>query len=88
MKFWEAKEELKRLANGRYHAIQYQLTEYRGGALEVECYLYLDPRISVTGSNWEDALSKMRLMLKPPQKVDLAEAPEAELVEEKEEGNG
>ena len=86
MTFKEAKDQLKNLANGRYHAIQYQLVEYASGSLEVECYLYIDPRISVTASNWKDGLSKMRMLLNPLQKVDLSEMPEEELNDGRKDG--
>jgi hypothetical protein len=79
MKFKEAKDELKKMAKGKYHSIQYQLVEYASGILECECYLYVDPNTSVTTSNWKDSLYKMRMILEPSQKVELSEMPGEEL---------
>ena len=78
MKFEEAKKELKRLAKGRYHAIQYQLTEYANGKVEAECYLYVDPHISAASSNWKDSLTKIKMKLEPSQSSELSEMPEEE----------
>ena len=75
MKFKEAKDELKSLANGRYHSLSYELTEFTRGRLEAECSLYIDSRISVRGSTWQEAFIKMKIALGGESKVDSSEAP-------------
>ena len=83
MTFNEAKSELKKLAEGKYHNISYELTEDRRGGLEAQCHLYIDPRISSHGKTWEDALKKMRVELGlEALEVDLSEAPGEEIRKE------
>lgn len=56
MTFKEAKEKLKALANGRYHTIEFSLTEHHDGEIEPRCTLYvadIDSRPS--GRTWEEA---------------------------------
>ena len=79
MRFLEAKDELKKLAGGKYHNIGYELTEDRTGGLRAECHLYIDPRISSHGKTWEDALNKMKIELGLDEfEIDLSEVPEEE----------
>jgi hypothetical protein len=79
-----AKDELKKLANGKYHQIRYELTEYSSGMIEVNCCLYIDPKISSIGKTWKDALNKMKINLGLSElKIDPNEAPREE--KEKEE---
>jgi hypothetical protein len=78
MTFKEAKDELKKLAKGKYHAIRYELVEYSSGKIETECWIYIDPRISVSTTNWKDALTKMEMILEPL-KADPSEIPGEEL---------
>ena len=59
MKFTEAKEKLKELAGGKYHAIGYELTEYAGGRQETECYLYIDSKFAGRGYTWKEAFMKL-----------------------------
>lgn len=76
MTFMEAKNELKTLANGKYHNIGYELTEDRRGGLEAQCHLYIDPKISSHGKTWKEALKKMRIELGLDKSdIDLFEAP-------------
>ncbi len=76
MKFLDAKAELKELAKGKYHSMNYELTECKSGKLEAKCFLYIDPNISSSGETWEDALNKMKVKLGiTKEKVDLSEVP-------------
>lgn len=81
MTFKEAKDELKRLAKGRYHSIEYDLTEYSNGKLEAGCRLYIDPKISVRASTWSEGLSMMKekLEMEFGQTECLSEIPGEEL---------
>jgi hypothetical protein len=75
MKFSEAKDELKKLAKGKMHSITYELIEYASGAFDTRCDLYIDSRISSSGTIWKDALDKIRIKLGGCGEVDLTEAP-------------
>ena len=63
MTFIEAKNEMKKLADGKYYSLKYEFTEFSSGVLEAECYLYVDPSISVTAPTWDSALTQMRQKL-------------------------
>jgi len=76
MQFTDAKNKLKELANGKYHSITYELTEYSNGKLETKCHLYIDPHISFLASTWREAFTKLEEYLHPkPSIIDLTEAP-------------
>ncbi len=83
MTFLEAKAELKKMANGRFHDITYELREYSSGINEAKCEVYIDPRLSASGATWNEALTKMRFKLGDKPQADLTEAPGEE--KEKEE---
>jgi hypothetical protein len=55
MTFQEAKEKLKGIANGRYHSLSYELTEYAGGGQQPECLVYIDQYKHHKGLTWEEA---------------------------------
>ena len=63
MKFQEAKDRLNELAEGRYHSIQYELTDYATGKTESSVRLYVDPGISVTRSTFAEALEILQNIL-------------------------
>lgn len=63
MKFQEAKDRLNELAEGRYHSIQYELTDYATGKTESSVRLYVDPGISVTRSTFAEALEILASVL-------------------------
>jgi len=83
MTFLEAKAELKELAKGKHHYVEYGLTEYQSGRLEAKCWLYVDPHISSLGDTWEEAINKMKVKLGLiEKKVDLSEIPREEIKKE------
>ena len=45
MKFQEAKDRLKKLANGKYHTISFSMSEHTNGKIETEVWLYVDKGI-------------------------------------------
>jgi len=49
MTFQGAYEELKRFAEGKYFAMQYELSEYESGKREYECGVY------IAGGKWHHA---------------------------------
>jgi len=75
MNFITAKNKLKKLANGKYHSITYELNEYSNGKLETKCYLYIDPGISLKAPTWTEAFAKLEKYLPI---IDLTEAPTEE----------
>jgi len=42
MTFQEARERLKKLANGRYYTITFSLSEHSSGKVNTEVWLYVD----------------------------------------------
>lgn len=75
MRFEEAKKELKKLANGKYHSLKYSLTEFSKGTIEATCDLYIDPGILVSAPTWAEALKLINRKLGEPGVVDLSEMP-------------
>jgi len=63
MTFLEAKEEVKQLANGRFHAVVYELSEHQDGTLEQTCSVYVDGQNWQVYHTWEEAISMMRKAL-------------------------
>ena len=59
MTFQEAKDKLKTIANGRYHSIAFDLTEYESGELAAECSLYVNDSTHYRGPTWEAAFIAM-----------------------------
>ena len=80
MNFKQAKEELKKLAAGRYFGIRYGQTCHTDGTEEQTCYLYIDTGvlkshgILVEKATWEEAFAELvsRLTDSPiaPQIID------------------
>ena len=69
MKFSEAKEKLKRIADGKYHSLAYELTETRAGKLETACRLYLDQGegkegLLITGDTFQTCFGKLTKAIK------------------------
>lgn len=62
MKFQEAKEKLKGIAAGRYHSVEYKLTQYSedtGGEMYPECTVYIDGMEHYKGNTWEKAFTAL-----------------------------
>ena len=59
MNFIEAKEKLKEIAAGRYHCINYSLTETREGVLIQDCKLYIEGGEYHAAPTWDLAFSKL-----------------------------
>lgn len=68
MKLLKAKECVDNLAPNNAHVrLTYSVTYVRG-VPEVECQIYVDPRIMVTEPTWEMALLELEYILHPEQK--------------------
>jgi hypothetical protein len=65
MNFIKAKEKLAKLANGKYHTIQYDLTEFNGGVLTQTCSVYIDGYKFHKAPNWYEALLSLQRQVKP-----------------------
>ena len=63
MKFSEAKEKLKKIANGRYHSISYELAESHFGDQRSECRIYIHDgvnlSVSAKGKTFEECFNKL-----------------------------
>lgn len=60
MTFEEAKAALKEMAQGRYHSISFELTEYQDGRAKPMCSVYIE-NLGWTSDHatFEDALQEM-----------------------------
>ena len=60
MTFKEAKAALKKMAEGKYHSIEFEQTEYADGQIKSECSVYID-NLGHTANHetFEDALHAM-----------------------------
>lgn len=84
MKFEEAEQKLKELANGEYFHLQYERTHYNTacGGTKQECTLYISRKANATKSTWERAFMSLEAQLagKPDPTLEFTdEGPEAEL---------
>jgi hypothetical protein len=72
MKFQEAKERLRKMAKGRYHVIQYELTEYDSGKQRTSCWMYIQQEegdISATGTRFQECLDVLSGKLKATEEI-------------------
>jgi hypothetical protein len=80
MTFQEAKAKLKEIADGKYHAIEYKLTEYAavcgGGDQKPECTVYINGLEHHRGLTWEEAFVSLDRAINGV-KVNEDEAPDA-----------
>jgi len=63
-KIRNAKGQLKKLADGEYHSLAYDLSEYSSGEIGIICKVYIHGYEYETAATWEDALQKMRKHVK------------------------
>ena len=75
MTFEKAKQELAKLADGKYYSISYGFTRFSSDIEEVECGVYIDGFNWFVGSKWEVALDMIKRELGVSQKVDNNEQP-------------
>ena len=59
MSFGQAKKELEKLADGRFHRIQYEIIETQYGELIQKCEVYIDGLNLYNGKTWRIALDKL-----------------------------
>lgn len=60
MTFKEAKAALKEMAEGKYHSIKFEQTEYADGQIKSECSVYIaDLGHTADHETFEDALQAM-----------------------------
>lgn len=57
MTFKQAKKKLKKIADGQYHSIKYELTEFQDGSQESECNLYIHGGQHNYAATWDLAFS-------------------------------
>lgn len=64
MNFKEAKDKLKKLADGSFHSISYEIIEYSNGDIDSKCELYTDSVNKIfSGRTWEIAFNKLEYYL-------------------------
>jgi len=59
-----AKGQLKKLANGQYHSISYEVTEYSSHRIEKRCAVYIPQYDYSVGPTWNDALQALKKQIK------------------------
>lgn len=74
MTFEQAEIRLKKLADGKYYSLSYDLSTSADGKKEARCWVYVDPRKSGRGATWKEAFSHLELML-DTKNPDLNEMP-------------
>lgn len=55
MTFTEAENKLKEIANGRYHALAFEKSNYSSGRSETDCRLYIADEGWHSGHTWDEA---------------------------------
>jgi hypothetical protein len=68
MNFKQAKAKLKRLAKGKFHSINYKISEHTGGELMQECSVYIDETDLHIGETWEAAFKELNKEINPQPK--------------------
>ena len=68
MNFIQAKRKLKKLAKGKYHVLNYKISEFSNGELQQECTVYIHGRNHHYGETWEAALKSLKNEINPPPK--------------------
>ena len=59
MTFKKAKKKLRKIADGRYHTIKYELVEHCDGREVAECSLYIDGGVYHKAKTWDLAFSSL-----------------------------
>ena len=72
MTFKQAKNELEKIADGKYHTLRYEITETQFGNLIQCCEVYIEGLTWYNGETWGIALDKLKRAIKPlPVKIDV-----------------
>jgi hypothetical protein len=67
MTFQQAKDKVKRLAEGKYHGISFELNEFSTGEQRIECSIYIADETWYKGSSWEGAFIVRERAMQPPE---------------------
>lgn len=59
-KMRNAKGQLCKLAQGKYHHLRYEIGEHHTGAIQEECTVYIDEYDFSSDRTWDEALKKIR----------------------------
>ena len=65
MRMREAKNRLKKLADGKYYSISYEFSEYVNSKPTNRCTTYIDGYSHCSGKTWEESLNKIKNLIKP-----------------------
>ena len=73
MTFKQAYKKLKKIAEGRYFSIRYELTTHTNGSMEQVCVVYVDPSLRGDGPTWADAFEALKDEMngKPVKKINI-----------------
>jgi len=66
MRFLEAREALKKLSEGKYRCLRYEVTDSDLGGTEIECAVYTDDNNKwYVAPTWEEVLQKLESAMYP-----------------------
>ena len=68
MTFKQAKKRLKKIAEGRFHSLRLDVTEFTSGELETKCSVYIDGETFYCGDTFEKAFLNRERALKKEEK--------------------
>lgn len=71
MDFKQAKDKLKVIAAGRYHSVNYDITEDSSGEISQQCTLYIDGLTHYTGGSWDEVFSKLEYSVAPVREIEI-----------------
>jgi len=60
MKLMQAKTIVKKLAEGKIHSVQFDLTETASGQISTSCSVYVGGKGWYTGDTWVEAINKLK----------------------------
>jgi len=59
-KIRQAKGQLKKMAKGDHHILEYGITEYSDGDIKINCSVYIHGYDYEHGTTWDEVLQGMR----------------------------
>jgi len=64
-----AKKKLAKIAKGKFHSVQYDITDIGNGELKQECSIYISGMSWHLGETWEEAFSSLQKATAKPKTV-------------------
>lgn len=71
MNFKNAKKKLEKIAKGKYHTLDYEITDYGNGNVAQQCQIYIDGLKHFKGETWELAFNALEQDIASPRKAKI-----------------